>query len=230
MTSENICKFEKFGHCMRKKECPSFHPSEVCTERVCNVSKCLKRHPQPCRYYQAGSCRFGDYCKYDHKKQTEEKELVDKINKLENENRRITALYENNEKELLERIEKLETENKRISDLNENKMELLKTRMGHLENEYVSFLKNQIEEQSKEETESVENKVYEDTLVNDDQNKVLSLEKTQNTTINVSESVETIGEQLYSTFSEIKEALKNVNLEEPKECLEEFRKSVNLIS
>ena len=49
------------------------------------------------------------------------------------------------------------------------------------------------------------------------------------TTMNVSEKVETIGEQLYSTFSEIKEALKNKNLEESKECLEEFRKGVNSI-
>ena len=123
----------------------------------------------------------------------------------------------------------METENKRISDLNENKMELLKTRMGHLENEYISFLKNKIEEQSKEETQSVENKVDEDTLVSNDHNKELPSEKTQRITIDVSERVETIGEQLYSTFSEIKEAMKNKNLEESKECLEEFRKGVNLI-
>ena len=76
---------------MRKKECPSFHASEVCTERVCNVSKCLKRHPQPCRYYQAAGCKFGDYCKYDHKKQIEEKEFAEIIDKLEKANLRLTA-------------------------------------------------------------------------------------------------------------------------------------------
>ena len=73
MTSETICKFEKFGHCVKKEECPNYHPSGVCTEKVCNVSNCLKRHPQPCRYYQAGNCRFGVSCKYDHKIQIEEK-------------------------------------------------------------------------------------------------------------------------------------------------------------
>ena len=50
-------------------------------------------------------------------------------------------------------------------------MELLQTRMGHLENEYVSFLKNKIEEQTKEETQSDENKMDEETSVSDDHNK-----------------------------------------------------------
>ena len=74
---ENICKWEKFGYCRKKKDCTDYHPSEVCREEVCNVSKCHKRHPQPCRFFRFGSCKFGESCKYDHKKQLNDKEHLE---------------------------------------------------------------------------------------------------------------------------------------------------------
>ena len=69
MTNENICKWEKFGYCRKKNDCPDYHPIEVCNEEVCNESKCHKRHPQPCRFFRTGTCKFGESCKYDHKQQ-----------------------------------------------------------------------------------------------------------------------------------------------------------------
>ena len=82
MSSKNVCKYEKFGHCKLRKECKDYHPIEVCKEPVCKVVKCSKRHPQPCRYYKAGSCRFNEYCKYDHQEQLNTKELLVKIRNL----------------------------------------------------------------------------------------------------------------------------------------------------
>ena len=135
MTSENVCKYAKFGYCRQKNECKDYHPSEVCRDKICNVS----RHPQPCRYFEAGSCRFGDYCEYSHKKQKNEKELFERLKKLESEKK--------NEKVLLKRIEKLENEKKNEKELLEkiekleNENQDLHTRMSHLEKEHVSFLK-----------------------------------------------------------------------------------------
>ena len=129
-----------------------------------------------------------------------------------------------NGKKLLEKIEKLENELKN----EKTKNEILHTRMGHLENEYVTFLKNKIEEQNKEESGSDDIKMDEDTLVIDDQTKCSK--KTEIANIEVSgNEMETIGDQLYSTFSVIKEEMKNKNLAEAKECLERFRNGVNLI-
>ena len=79
MAHENICKWEKFGYCRKKKDCTDYHPSEVCNEEICNVSKCQKRHPQPCRFFRSGNCKFGESCKYDHKKQINDKELLGKM-------------------------------------------------------------------------------------------------------------------------------------------------------
>jgi len=144
MTSEKICKYEKFGFCNKKKECTEFHPLEVCKEEACNVFKCSKRHPQLCRYFQSGSCKFGNFCKYEHKKQI-------------------------NEKEILDRMEKLETDNKRIKSINEKQADTildLNKRVNHLEKEILLTLKKYSNEE-----EAEQEKMDEDTSVNDDQLK-----------------------------------------------------------
>ena len=40
--------------------------SDVCLEKLCNIVKCVKRHPKQCIYFGSGSCKYGDSCKYDH--------------------------------------------------------------------------------------------------------------------------------------------------------------------
>ena len=94
MSSKNVCKYEKYGHCKSKKDCRDHHPTEICKEPVCNVAKCAKRHPQPCRYYKAGNCRFNEFCKYDHEEQINTKELFEKIRNLENEKKKILEMYD----------------------------------------------------------------------------------------------------------------------------------------
>ena len=75
MSPENIsqkvvCKYEKFGFCMKREECENFHPTERCNDDNCNIVSCKKRHPQPCRFFGTEKgCRFGSSCKFDHQRQ-----------------------------------------------------------------------------------------------------------------------------------------------------------------
>ena len=191
MAHENICKWEKFGYCRKKKDCTDYHPSEVCREEVCNVSKCHKRHPQPCRFFRFGSCKFGESCKYDHKKQLNDKEHLERIKQLELNNKehieRIQKLEANekkqdekiqileiNEKEQAIKVKNLEIENKKITDLSIKQADSilnLHSRLNHLEKEYVIILKNQSKEIIEQVNKDEEVKMDEGTLECDDQTK-----------------------------------------------------------
>ena len=151
MTVKKICGYNKYGYCKLKDECKDYHPTEVCIEPICNIAKCEKRHPQPCRYFRTGNCRFRDACKYDHKEQINSKELLDRIIQLENENKDV--------KELKNKILKVESENKNLNDMNK----LLYERLTNVENEYINFLKRYSEDREKEDTVMVDV-----TSVNDD--------------------------------------------------------------
>ena len=119
MSVKKICAFEKFGFCKLKRECNDYHPTEVCRQKICKISKCEMRHPRPCRFFNNGYCKFKDSCKYDHKKQIDTNELLEKVNKLEIENKKIVASKEKQGKQIL----------------------ILKDKLAYLENEYLSFLK-----------------------------------------------------------------------------------------
>ena len=75
----------------------------------------------------------------------------------------------------------------------------------------------------------------EGTLVSDDHNKYSPLEDKEKSSIEVSKkvietsNVSMIGKQLYSKFTEIKQDMNNKNLDEAKDCLENFRKGMNLV-
>ena len=103
MAAQKICRY-----CKLKDGCKDFHPIDVCKEQVCNVAKCLKRHPKECRYFRSGSCRFKESCKYDHKEYINTNELLLKIKNLENENQKLVQIYEN---QILGKIKNLENEN-----------------------------------------------------------------------------------------------------------------------
>ena len=53
MTSEDICKYAKFEYCRKKDEYKDYHPSQNSIEKLCNVSRCSERHPQPCGFFEA---------------------------------------------------------------------------------------------------------------------------------------------------------------------------------
>ena len=67
MAVENVCYFNKFGHCKYTTTCRNLHLKEVCEERNCESSKCNKRHPRNCRFFeQYQMCKFGLYCSFKH--------------------------------------------------------------------------------------------------------------------------------------------------------------------
>ena len=83
--TQNVCKYEKFGFCKERDSCPRFHPRVLCDKDSCDVTSCTKRHPMPCRNFTKGECRFGNVCKFDHRKQKSMKDLEDKNDNLEKE-------------------------------------------------------------------------------------------------------------------------------------------------
>ena len=151
MTAKNICKFEKYGFCKSKESCKDYHPVEICKKQVCNIGRCDKRHPQPCRYFRSGSCRFRDSCKYEHKEHINTTELLERIAKLEKD------------KKVLEgRIVILEKDKKMQEETNS----LFHNRLSYLEKEYIFLLKYH----AKENEEEIQN--IQDTLVCNDQLKM----------------------------------------------------------
>ena len=65
MSSESV--YNKFGYCKHKTSCRKRHVEEICNSQACNVTNCIKRHPQVCKYFCSfGRCKFGDSCAYVH--------------------------------------------------------------------------------------------------------------------------------------------------------------------
>ena len=68
MSSENLCLYNKYGHCKFRDTCRHQHFNETCEETSCETKKCLKRHPRNCKfYYDFRRCKFGDYRSFSHK-------------------------------------------------------------------------------------------------------------------------------------------------------------------
>jgi len=86
MTAKNVCNFEKFGYCKKKRDCKDYHPTEACKNRNCNISRCRRRHPKKCKYFESGYCKFKESCKYDHAEKIRVNDLLDRIIKLEKQN------------------------------------------------------------------------------------------------------------------------------------------------
>ena len=90
MADQNICRYNKFGHCKFQGKCNKSHINEVCNIPSCEISKCRSRHPNMCTYFRDyGKCKFGDWCSYQHKREgvnqceSKYKELYEKIIELE---------------------------------------------------------------------------------------------------------------------------------------------------
>ena len=140
-TKHEICSYEKYGFCMKREQCPNFHPTEKCQDVNCCIVNCRKRHPQQCRFFatQKG-CRFGSACKFDHQKpmyfQTELDELKSNQEKMR------TELHE------LKSNQKNMTQQMKIQD---EKVKLLKERISSLEKNLLDFVNNTLVPNDQEE-------------------------------------------------------------------------------
>ena len=67
MKAQKVCSYAKFGFCKLREDCDNFHPKERCTAVNCDIDSCRKRHPKLCmNFSSSGSCKFGEFCKFDH--------------------------------------------------------------------------------------------------------------------------------------------------------------------
>ena len=63
----SVCLHNKFGYCKHGEKCREIHVKETCHKDDCDVTKCRRRHPKDCRYFQLYKrCKFGDFCAFSH--------------------------------------------------------------------------------------------------------------------------------------------------------------------
>ena len=113
MASQKVCHYEKYGYCKMKDDCLYFHPKELCEKEQCDVKSCRQRHPQICKFFALGACKFLDTCKFDHSRIEDNNECKLKLKKLEEKIDTLEKLSKNQEmviEELKERIKKLDSE------------------------------------------------------------------------------------------------------------------------
>ena len=204
MASKTVCNFEKFGYCRMKNECKDYHPTEICKNKSCKISRCKRRHPKTCKYFESGYCKFKESCKYEHKMKVDD--LLDKILKLERQNVGFREIEEQQEFAIFvlnERLSKLEMENK--------------------------SLRRELSKDHKK-----ENKSDKETLVSDDELMETNIEYTtmnipeQNATENLKNQIKFTVE----VQTEVEETIKNININdktfvEAKDILKNFHDKIN---
>ena len=81
-----ICSYHKYGHCKHGDECDKYHSKKICKDSKCEVMDCPDRHPQPCRFFSAGVCKFPTNCSYSHRKVEDMNSLRSEISSLNKKN------------------------------------------------------------------------------------------------------------------------------------------------
>ena len=77
-----ICPYHKHGHCKHGDNCDKYHSRKICKDSKCEVMDCPDRHPQPCRFFSAGVCKFPTNCSYSHRKVEDMNSLRSEISSL----------------------------------------------------------------------------------------------------------------------------------------------------
>ena len=70
MASENLCLYNKYGHCKFTVTCCHLHTKEICENPNCETEKCFQRHPRKCKFFEEfRRCKFGNFCSFFHRAQ-----------------------------------------------------------------------------------------------------------------------------------------------------------------
>ena len=77
-----LCSYHKHGHCKHGDQCDKYHSKKICKDSKCEVMDCPDRHPQPCRFFSAGVCKFPTNCSYSHRKVEDMNSLRSEISSL----------------------------------------------------------------------------------------------------------------------------------------------------
>ena len=104
MAMENICLYNKFGHCKYQETCRRQHLREICELPLCENKSCMRRHPRACKFFENYErCKFGSFCSNN----VEISEMKTKLDTLEETARQ----HENEIKILNEKVKDVEQRN-----------------------------------------------------------------------------------------------------------------------
>ena len=129
--SGEVCMFDKFGFCKWETTgCNKVHLKENCLLEECDIRKCQKRHPRPCKFFtERGNCKYGGGCKFDHRPPKQIRSLVSRLDALEKENKRLQKVIGNQDLKIDKMSEKC---NNSRSDDNVKGVDLLKKQIAQL--------------------------------------------------------------------------------------------------
>ena len=115
MATENICIYNKFGHCKFGETCQKHHLKEVCEIKSCETQNCTKRHPRICKYYyEFRRCKFGSYCSFSHR--VSSSDTIENDNKICEIKRKMSSLEKTvTENEIqIKKLDSVEVKNKKL--------------------------------------------------------------------------------------------------------------------
>ena len=111
MAQQNVCRYNKYGHCKFAEKCRFMHIDESCENPNCETKKCNLRHPRICSFFRDYKrCKFGEWCSFEHREDPVEKLIVKNQETIERVDEIETLLKEklNLESKLVEYDKKLE--------------------------------------------------------------------------------------------------------------------------
>ena len=122
--------FDKFGFCKWEASCNKVHLKETCLLEECDSRKCQKRHPRPCKFFtERGNCKYGGGCRFDHRPPKHIRSLVSRLDALENENKTLLKVIENQNMKIDKITEKCNTS---TSEDNVKGLDLIKKQIAQL--------------------------------------------------------------------------------------------------
>ena len=157
MAQENVCQFNKFGFCKFQINCFRYHENGKCQNVQCSVRDCSFRHPRECRYFRDyGNCKFGEFCKFNHKAFRNENNIeIDEIKKKLEE---LKSQIDAKNKEINHKNSEIESMSKKVEHKIasiEEKMNVMEKNLNELRKEN-NVLKNMIASKEKESEENVD--------------------------------------------------------------------------
>ena len=154
-----LCFRNKLGYCKFGETCINRHVDDICETLNCDIFSCDKRHPKVWRF---GRCKFLEYCKYDHRKPKDIRELLGKVET-------ITMKIE-----VIEKTKQKDSSDKELAKVVENKIEVFEKQIMNLKksvfekDDFIEDMKKRMKDLEKQLTENMEliNKIknFENTL------------------------------------------------------------------
>ena len=62
-----VCTHHQTGFCKYRTQCHKNHNNELCQTKICRDTKCTKRHPKTCKYFERNNtCKYNEHCAFSH--------------------------------------------------------------------------------------------------------------------------------------------------------------------